>query len=181
MSLQFQEEKVADCWNEIMPLANAHWSGTQSYRRHQPFSPSFARYEHCNNLGMFTLYTARDGTALVGYFGVYVTPSMHSQQLMATEDTFFLLPDYRGGRNALRFLHYIERQLRLRGVMEIMFSCEIDNETGIKKLLEFLDYQPVIMQYSKQFTNSAQPELAADSGVTLKEPAHVRSLTPTGS
>jgi len=91
------------------------------------------------------------------------------------------LPDYRGGRNALRFLQYIERQLRLRGVIEIMFSCEIDNETGIKKLLDFLDYQPVIMQYSKQFTDSAQSESAADSGVTLKEPAYVHAVSTTSS
>jgi hypothetical protein len=41
-----------------------------------------------------------------------------------------------------------------------MFSCEIDNETGIKGLLTFLDYSPVIQQYSKYLSpraDSAQP------------------------
>lgn len=160
MSLLFSVESVESCWNELMVLANAHWAGTQSYRRHEPFNPSYDRYLACNQAGYFYLFTARDQGTLAGYFGVYVTPSMHSQLLMATEDTFFLHPDYRGGRNALRFLKHIEKVLQQAGVHEIMFSCEIDNETGIKGLLMLLDYTPVIMQYSKRFPSRpdrAQP------------------------
>jgi GNAT superfamily N-acetyltransferase len=155
MSLVFTLEPVERCWNEVMVLAEQHWAGTKSYRRHEPFQPSFERYDACNKQGYFQLFTAREQGVLVGYFGVYLTPSMHSQRLMATEDTFYLSPDYRGGRNALRFLKHIEQQLRDWQVHEIMFSCEIDNETGIKGLLEYLDYSPVIQQYSKYLSPSA--------------------------
>lgn len=133
-----------------MDLAEQHWAGTKSYRRHEPFVPSFDRYHSANVTGYFQLMTARDHGRLVGYFGVYITPSMHSQKLMATEDTFFLHPDYRGGRTALRFLKQIEDQCRSWGVQEMMFSCEIDNETGIKGLLTYLGFSPVIIQYSKR-------------------------------
>lgn len=161
MSLTFQIEPVEKAWNELMVLATEHWAGTKSYRRHEPFCPSFDRYQACNQSGFFQLFTARDGEKLAGYFGVYVTDSMHSQKRMATEDTFYLAPAYRGGRNALRFLKFIEVQMQAWGVQELMFSCEIDNETGIKGLLTYLDYQPVIMQYSKRFkprADSAQPD-----------------------
>lgn len=167
MSLSFSIEPVSATWNEVMILANQHWAGTKSYRRHEPFNPSFDRYHAFNQSGFFQLFTARDAGDLVGYFGVYLCPSMHSQKLMATEDTFYLAPSHRGGRNALRFLKHIESVMIEWGVHEIMFSCEIDNETGIKGLLKLLDYHPVTVQYSKYLPPRA------DSATTSSEAAHV--------
>lgn len=161
MSLVFAIEPVETAWNDVMVLANQHWAGTTTYRRHEPFCPSFDRYQACNQSGFFQLFTAREGPVLAGYFGVYVTDSMHSQKRMATEDTFYLAPAYRGGRNALRFLRHIEQQCRAWGVTELMFSCEVDNETGIKGLLTYLDFQPVIVQYSKRFSLPLGSDTAA--------------------
>lgn len=177
MSLTFQLEPVSKVWNELMILAHAHWVGAQGYRRHEPFNPSYERYRQVNESGFFRLCTARDGDTLAGYFGVYVTQSMHSQKTIAVEDTFYLSPPYRGGRNALRFLKFIEEQCRLWGVEELMFSCEADNETGIHGLLKRLDYKPVIVQYSKRL---CQP--CADSAQPLPtEESDVRPVASPGS
>lgn len=170
--LTFQAEPMAAVWNEFIELAYQHWKSTKSYRRHQPFNPLFERYRQVNEIGFYTFFTARDHTRLAGYCGIYLSPSMHSQWLIATEDILYLHPDYRVGRNALRFMQYVETELQKRGVREGLFSCEIDNESGIKRLLEHLDYRPVIMMYSKLFNSPA-----ADSGVssTMEEPADVLS------
>ncbi len=176
MSLVFAIEPVERCWNELLTLAAQHHAGTASYRRHEPFIPSFERYHACNQSGFFQLFTARDGQTLAGYFGVYITDSMHSQKRMATEDTFYLAPAYRGGRNALRFLKYIKAQCASWGVEELMFSCEIDNETGIKGLLALLDFHPVIMQYSCKLV---VPVPASDTGITPTEICSVETHTPT--
>lgn len=159
MSLTFQLELVETVWNEVMVLAELHWRGTTGFRRHEPFDPSFARYQACNASGFFQLFTARDGPRLAGYFGMYLSPSMHSQRLMATEDTFYLHPDSRKGTNALRFIKHIEAQCRVWGVQEILFSCEIDNPVA-NRLLERLDYQPVIMQYRKHLSLSPRADSA---------------------
>jgi GNAT superfamily N-acetyltransferase len=172
MKLTFAIEPVAACWNEVMVLATQHWQGTKSYRRHEPFCPSFDRYHACNQSGFFQLFTARDGETLAGYFGVYVTDSMHSQKRMATEDTFYLAPAYRGSRTALRFLQHIEKQLVEWGVTEIMFSCEVDNESGIKGLLTYLQFRPVIIQYSKRL--SVFPP-ASDTGAAQMEPVQCQN------
>ena len=164
MSLTFQLEPVSACWDEVLTLAEQHWAGTKSYRRHEPFLPSKARYQSCNESGFFRLVTAREGPRLVGYFGVYVSPSMHSQLLMATEDTFYLHPDYRAGRTALRFLKHIELLCQHWGVHEVLFSCEQDNTSGIKGLLSLLGYEPVIQQYRKLLTP------------TPEEATHVRTI-----
>lgn len=168
MSLTFQVEPVAACWNEVMVLAQQHWAGTRSYRRHEPFNPSFERYRQVNESGFFQLCTARDVETLAGYFGVYLTTSMHSQKPMAVEDTFFLAHAYRGGRNALRFLRFIEEQCQRWGIEELLFSCEADNETGIQGLLKRLDFTPVIVQYSKHL-----PPLRADSATASTEDVNV--------
>lgn len=176
MSLTFAEEQVSDCWDDVLALATQHWAGTQSYRRHEPFRPSRQRYEACNQTGFLILLTARDHARLVGYLALYLTASMHSQLPMAVEDTFFLHPDYRGGRNALRFIRYMERRCQARGIHELLFSCEIDNQSGIHGLLKWLDYQPVIMQYSKALQAAVverHVHIGADSPTTDVVEVHV--------
>lgn len=160
--IQLQPEIVETCWDEIDALARQHHAGTASYRRHEPYNPDKARYVWNNQHGYFHLLTARDSTTLVGYFGLYIMPSMHSQLLTATEDTFFVHPDYRQGRLALRILRYVEQFCQERGVHELLFSCEIDNGSGIHGLLKRLDYEPVIMQYRK-----CLPLPGTDSAATL--------------
>ena len=179
----FALEPVAQCWDEVLVLANQHWSSTQTYRRHEPFCPSRERYESMNKAGYFFLFTARDNGGLVGYFGIYLTPSMHSQLLTATEDTLFLAPSHRKGRTAIRFIQYVEAFCKLRGVHEILFSCEVDNRSGIHGLLKMLKYQPVIQMYSKlldkpenRAQNSPDPSTpwADSSHDALKEVTHVQ-------
>jgi len=151
----------------VLALAAQHWASTQTYRRHEPFCPSRERYESLNKAGYFFLFTARDAEKMVGYFGIYVTPSMHSQLLTATEDTLYLAPSYRNGRNALKFLRYVEAWCRDRGVHELLFSCEVDNTSGIHGLLTMLHYQPVIQQYSKLLDN---PENRAQNSTQHSTP-----------
>ncbi len=171
MSLVFQLETVDQCWNEFLVLAKLHWEGTKSYRRHDGFNLSYERYAQCNQSGFFQFIIARDGPRMAGYFGFYLTQSMHSQKPILVEDLFFLHPDYRGGRNALRYMQHIEQWALGHGVQEILCSCEAENMSGIHKLLTHLDFAPVIMQYSKTIASpsadSAQPD--------LNEAEHVRT------
>ena len=162
--IALQVERVEECWDELYPLAQAHQASTKSYRRHEPFNPDKARYIQYNEMGYFHLITARDLGKLIGYFGVYTTKSMHSQRNICTEDTLFLHPDYRQGRLAVRIIRYVEKYLQnLLGETEILFSCEIDNKTGIQGLLGLLGYEPKIIQFSKHLSTSA------DSAATVAD------------
>lgn len=183
--ITFQRERVRDVWDEIYPLAKQHSEMSQSYRRHEPFNPSRERYEMYDEADCFHLLTGRDGLHLAGYFGLYFVPSMHSQLLMVREDTLFLDERYRVGRTALRFMLNMEtyccnvaRQSHPdQQWLEILFSCEVDNATGIHGLLKHLDYFPGIQQYTKRLSLST----GADSAATLADTgAHVTPhQTPT--
>jgi hypothetical protein len=66
---------------------------------------------------------------------------------------------------------FVERECRKRGVHEILFSCEIDNETGIHRLLQALDYRAVITQYSKILDSP----LGSDTATASAEKPNVES------
>lgn len=147
--IAFAVEPLAKCWDEMVALAAHHWQETEGYRHGQPFAPSFERYDEYDRAGWYFEATMRDQGRLVGYCGIYVVPSMHSQQMIATEDALFILPDYRRGRNALRFIQFLEMECRQRGVVEVNITSK--NE-AVKRLLEHLDFPVVAYHHSKQLS-----------------------------
>lgn len=157
MSLTFAIEPLKVCWNEIVVLAAEHWKETEGYRHNQPFSPSFERYNQYDQAGWYAQFTARDSGRMVGYCGMYFVPSMHTQQLLATEDTLFLLPEYRVGRNAIEFHNFIEVECRRRNSVEIGMTAK--NEK-VARLLDYLGYTRIGTQHSKHLgsADSAQPQ-----------------------
>jgi len=147
--MQFSIEPLADCWDEIMVLAQAHWQETEAHHHAQGFNARLERYQQYERCGWYQQFTARVNNCLIGFAGMYVTPSMHSQALIATEDTWFLHPDYRGkGRTFIRFYQFIEAEMRRLGAVEINMSVPIIGAAS--RLLEHLDYEPVKVHYSKQ-------------------------------
>ncbi len=155
MSLEFSVESLKDVWNEVMLLAVDHWHETEMYRHGQKFAPSFDRYMQYENAGWLIQCCARDNGVLVGYATLYICPSMHTQQIIATEDTFFLLPEFRKGRNGVRLVKFAEEECKKRGAVEIMMTAKLTNNAG--RLMECLGYQEVAKQYSKQYSaDSAQ-------------------------
>jgi hypothetical protein len=88
---------------------------------------------------------------------------MHTGHLMASEDTWFLLPDYRKGFTAARFYKFIEQTLEGMGVVEMMVtskyadisdsSLQGQKRKGVGRLMEYLGFKPIATQYFKEFKN----------------------------
>jgi hypothetical protein len=167
--LTFAIEPLEQAWNEMIMLAHQHWNETQQYRHSQPFSPSFDRYNQYAKAGWFILFTARDNGKMVGYAGVYLTPSMHTQQLICTEDTWYLTPEYRKGWNAVRFFKFMENTVREKGAIEICLTAPHTTKAG--KIHEYLGYTQVSNQYSKNLgsADSAYPQLSVGEPHVLVE------------
>lgn len=149
MSLEFSVESLKDVWNDVIRLAVDHWAETEMYRHGQKFAPSYDRYIQYENAGWLMQCIARDKGQMVGYATMYIVPSMHTQMVIATEDTFFLLPEYRKGRNGVRLVKFVEDECRKRGAVEIMMTAKLTNQAG--RFMECLGYEQVAKQYSKQF------------------------------
>ena len=146
----FQKESLVTSWDEVMDIAKEHWNETEGYRHGQLFSPDKSRYLYLESIGFYHQFTARDGDMLAGYGGIYVMPSMHTQKMVASEDTYFLLPAYRKGRNAIRFLRFIEDYLKDLGCIEFMVSTKLSNPRA-ERIIEYLKFQFVEKRWSKHY------------------------------
>lgn len=172
MSLMFAVEPLAECWKDVDRLGREHWGETEEYRHGQQYNPDWQRYFSSDAAGWYFMCTARAEGYMVGYGGMWTMPSMHTQRLVAMEDTFFILPAYRKGWNAIRFLKFIEAECRKRGAIEVGWT----DKKGKGALLDRLGYERVGYQYSKQF-------LGADSTTTkpVVESVDVRTLCPASA
>ena len=103
-----------------------------------PDYEAFTRYERS---GRYLLFTLRKDGRLLGNCAVYLDRSTHTQTLIATEDTLYLLPEARRGRAARRFVAYVEDALRELGVREIHITVKTVNKAG--RFLQMLGYRHV--------------------------------------
>jgi GNAT superfamily N-acetyltransferase len=143
----FAVEPLGEAWGEMITLASQHWHETQEYRHNQPFAPSFDRYNQYAQSGWFLQFTVRDEGRMVGYGGVYLVPSMHTQVLIAQEDTWYLLPAYRKGWTAMKFFKFMEAECRKRGARQVNLTVPEGIGTGV--LCERMGYRKVAIHYAK--------------------------------
>lgn len=171
----FALEPLEQCWNEIYlapdGLAYKHWMETQQHRHDQPYKPLFDRYNSYAKAGWFLQFTARDEGKLVGYSGVYVTPSMHTQETISVEDTWYLLPEYRKGWNAIKFYRFIESYSKPLGVHECTLTIPVTKDERLGHMLQRMGYTATAVQYSKNLVRADSPSVKN----AVEEPPDVRT------
>lgn len=144
----FARENFGSMYREGMPLFQAHWQETEMYRAGHEFNLDLPRYIKYSEDGFYQMFTARDNGKLVGDAGMYVTVGMHDRRKMAMEDTWYLLPEYRKGRNAINFLKFVEQNLKEQGCQEVYMTTKLENGAG--RILEFCGYKHIANQYWKE-------------------------------
>lgn len=146
----FARECMHEVMDEIKPLHRAHWDETEGHRHGLPFDPAYHTFIQYELAGRYVLFTLREGGRMVGNCAMYLDRSAHTQTLIATEDTLYLLPEARRGRIAHRFVGYVERALASLGAREICITVKTVNraerffrllgyrhvENGLTKILE---------------------------------------------
>lgn len=178
MSLVFAIEPLDPIWDEIEAIAALQWAESDYNIHGVPINLDKNRYFQFNDLGIFLMFTAREHDALVGYAGMYLMPSMHTQTPLVSEDTLFLLPAYRKGRNGIRFYQYIEQEYRRivpivypqATLFELSFTTKLTNGAG--KLLNYLDFHDTAMQHLKTIHLTA---VASDTGLAQTEQISVEA------
>lgn len=146
--LTFRAERFADVLPELHELHKTHWIETEKHRHGLAMNPDYDAMADQERAGQMLQFTARDCDSLVGNLRLYIRTSMHTQTPYAVEDTLYLRPEYRAGRNALRFMQYAEACLRAIGVREIRADTKNTAPAGAL-LMKHMGYQPVATQYVK--------------------------------
>ncbi len=127
----FAVERMDAIEGEMRPLHLAHWGETEEHRHGLPFNPDYTTFIRYEAAGRYVLFTIREKGRLVGNCAMYLDRSTHTQTLIATEDTLYLLPQARRGTVAKRFIEYCEAALKSLGVKEISVSVKTVNRAGL--------------------------------------------------
>lgn len=126
----FAVEKIEDIQDEVRPLHKAHWIETEGHRHNLELKPDYEAFCRYERAGRYVLFTLRSEGKLIGNCAMYLDRSMHTQTLIATEDTLYLLPEARRGRVASRFVTYVEKVLKQLGAKEICVTVKTVNKAG---------------------------------------------------
>ena len=141
----FSAERYADCLEELKPLHAAHWQETEKYRHELPLDPDYAGFIRMEAMGKLVLLTIRKDGELVGQTTMKLYNSMHSQTLVANEDSLFLRADQRGSLPAmLAFIRFVRDALASVGVREVRVSSKLVN--GADKLMIRGGFKPFATQ-----------------------------------
>lgn len=136
----FAPERMSDVIEEMRALHEAHWLETEMYRHSQSLEFDYPSVCMSEAVGKYLLITVRDESGrLVGNCACRIFNSTHTQRRVASEDTFFLLPEARRGRRAVQLFRYAERCVRALGAQEVRVTVKVGND--VSKLWERIGYQ----------------------------------------
>lgn len=105
------------------PMIQQHYAEGSTYRNEVPLRVNWERYQQQEDFGLLVVVGAFDGEELVGYAPICKVPSLfYSDILSAHVQVVYLKPEYRKGRNGLRFMRYLETTAKVLGCNELRLS-----------------------------------------------------------
>lgn len=148
--MDFAVEPLASIWHEKLECCRDHWAVTSMCANGEILDARLERYEQYERAGWYVEIVARENGVFAGFCGMYLVPSMHTQELLATEDILYLKPEYRRGRHALRFYQFVEEEMKRRGAKKVMLTAPPDSPAN--RILLRMGCEHSANQYSKRLT-----------------------------
>jgi len=103
-----------------------------------PYNPRLDEYERASRGGWLLTFVLLFDETPIGYCNVYITSDMHNQDLIAQEDTVYVVPEHRNGvgRKLIKVVH---EDLKSRGVKRLNITTATD--LRVSKLLSRMGYK----------------------------------------
>jgi hypothetical protein len=140
-------ERFSDILPQLHRLHERHYAEVDTSGI--PMNPDYAAAKEDEYTGRLMQFTARvkETGELVANMRVYLCMSRHTQTLFAQEDTFYVVPEHRGGFMAVRLWQFAEKCVIQAGAREITFDSKTINNADA--MARYLKYQPVAIKFSK--------------------------------
>jgi L-amino acid N-acyltransferase YncA len=158
MEYRFSIERGWENLPELFPLYAQHYREMKARLEadgHQigAFNPRVQTYVEAWQAGNLINYVVRgeDGKA-VGYSNVYLTNDMHNSELIAREDTIFILKEHRNGVGR-RLVKFILSDLQARGVKRVGVTAMTD--LRVAKIWQRMGFKPVATAMTYYFDGAA--------------------------
>ena len=130
MSYTFHLGKHRETFDELEPLYRQHYAEmverlAKDGINYPPYNPRWDEYWRASDRGdLLTFILRHDGKA-VGCSNVYLTNDMHNSELIAQEDTIYVVPEHRNGIGK-KLTKIILAELKERGVKRLHVSAMTD-------------------------------------------------------
>jgi len=146
-------EKFTDTYLELEPLYRQHYSEMVERLANQgitysPYNPRLHEYGEACGRGDLINYVLRLNGSACGYANVYLTRDMHNHDLMAQEDTLFVLKEHRNGVGK-KLVQFVLGDLKSRGIKRLMVSAMTD--LRVAKLWNRMGFREVATQMIYEF------------------------------
>ena len=153
--ITYQVEKWDDCYNEAIPMLEAHYLEIATDKAIKPLDPDLDRYQAMEEAGVLRIFTVRhtpdpaDASItiapdllqgrLIGYFVSIIMKGLHYQQTtLAINDIMYIDPAYRGGTVGYRMMKGAAADLKNLGAD--ILTIHMKTDYPFRSLLEKLDY-----------------------------------------
>lgn len=137
--ITYTTAKVSECFDEILTLLDAHYQEL-SVTKHYKLNPIFEIYQANEKHGKCRVILCKDDNVIIGYIVFFIDSNLHYKDcLLASEDIYYLKPEYRKGRTGIKMFKYAEEYLKSLGVNMIKYSTKVHSDNS--KLFEYLGFE----------------------------------------
>jgi len=143
-----QLESMTNVKKDIKPLLNEHWELVALNQGKIKLNPDYEEYARLDAAGVLKCFTARNNGALVGYFILLISNSIHySDHLFAVNDVIFVKPDSRAGATVYKLIKYAEDYCEKMGVSVLTLNTKV--HLPFDKLMVHMGFNLIERIYSK--------------------------------
>lgn len=139
MTITYRKEFLYEVVNEVDGLLKLHYDELTRNKDRVTLAPMWEEYAALERMGRFHVFTARQGSQLIGYSAFFVQKHLHYEALItAMNDVLFLHPDHRLGMTGIRLIKFCEAELAKLGAHKLCWHAKLD--TSLIPILRRLGY-----------------------------------------
>jgi hypothetical protein len=136
MTIQYKIREPKECFNEISQMFQKHYEEL-SVTKQFNLNPDFATYWEADKRKILKVVTCENDNEIIGYIVYFIGLNLHYKDcLLATEDIYYLKPEYRKGSTGIKMFKFAEKFLKSIGVNMIKYSTKVHLDNS--RLFEFL-------------------------------------------
>lgn len=139
MTIEYKIRNPKECFDEISKMFKNHYEEL-SVTKQFDLNPDLDVYWEADKRKVLKVITCENDNEIIGYIVYFIGLNLHYKDcLLATEDIYYLKPEYRKGSIGIRMFKFAENYLKSIGVNMIKYSTKVHLDNS--RLFEFLGYQ----------------------------------------
>jgi len=153
MSYTMAVEKFTETYRELETLYRLHYAEMvarlgEAGIHYPEYKPRLDEYGKASDGGWLLNFVLRVDGKACGYANVYVTNDMHNHDLIAQEDTLFVIKEHRNGIGK-KLVKFVLEELKARGVKRLNVSAKTD--LRVAKLWGRMGFKEAATQMTYEF------------------------------